>query len=256
MRSLSTFCAPLVITIALVVAVSLLSVGADAVFFRMATTSPTCFEEDVGYKSLVVVVETDRRHDKHGAGDSIPVTMEVTSPLTKTIVSSEKISVGLNTHIFKPLATEVGVYVICFHDTKRALPGDGSVVVDVGIKIDHHDRSLIIPAPDPELVRKRVHGTDEVFTFTDEFGHKMETLKSKEFIERVNEQTVEVNVLLQELVAEVSHFKARSERFRQTVEATFDRVWVVALITILAIFGVSYFQFQLLSRFLRRKRMV
>ena len=244
-----------VVAVCMVVA-ALMVVSADATFFRMQSTSPTCFEENVGYKSLVVVVETDRRHDKHGAADSIPIVMEVTSPLTKTIITHAKVPVGVNTVVFKPMAQEVGVYSICFHDSKRVLPGDGSIVVDVGISIDHHDRQVIIPKPDPELVRKRVHGTDEGFTFTDEFGHKMETLKSMEFIERVNEHLAEADILLTELVAAIAHSKARSERFRQTVEATFDRIWVVALITLACIVGVSYVQFIALSRFIKKRRMI
>jgi hypothetical protein len=235
------------------VAALLLAVGGDAAYFRLHDTMPLCFAEDVGYGSEVVVVEWNRRHAT--SSRDIQVTVNVISPTTRTVVYTNHLRDSAGSFTFKPVSAEVGEYDVCF--SAAGLDPSTNRFVELGVSIDHHERKALLPKVDPAITRAKPAGTDdEVYIFTDYDGQQKETLKTHDYIQRLQFQIVTALYEANEVYNEVNYYIGRQIRMRQTSESTFDRVWMLSVLTIVVVIGTSYVQFGYLKRYLRRKKLV
>ena len=150
-----------------------------------------------------------------------------------------------------------GTYKICFAvDTWSYKSANADEYIELSLIVDHHDRHTILPKAEPELTRQKVHKNDEVFVFTDFDGQPKETLRTHEYIQRVNTQLANIGVLTAEVESEVKHFEEATARMRQTTESTFDRIWVCAVLMIIVLSVVSWLEFAFLKNFLKRKKLV
>lgn len=240
----------------LLMMVVLLSSVATASFVRIENAHPICFTEDVTAANEIVVVEFSR--PSHSNTNNIAVHVKATSPKSKSVVFDGKIKVGTGSFTFKPLLTESGEYDICLFVSSA----DGKVLketkgfIDVGLIIDHHSRRISLSQPEPDITRTKVGKGSVVMQFTDRDGNQMETLRSVEFINRINSLLEDVRHATKDIDEEVEYIASRGSRMRQTSEALFARVWTFAVATILAMVVVGYMQFQFLTSFLKRKKLV
>lgn len=230
--------------------------ASHAATFRLTDTQLTCFYEEIGYGSEIVVGEISRT--RNDAVDSIPVKFVVTTEESTALpVYSSTIRPGSSTFSFKPHAsTPAGNYPLCFHVDQRGWAGNDNVFIELSLLVDHHDRVTIVPKAEPAITRTKVHKDDEVFIFTDFDGQPKETLRTHAYLERVNQLLTGTAYTVEEIRNEVKHFEERTLRMRETSESTFERVWITSVITIGVVVVVSWVQFSFLKTFLKRKKLV
>lgn len=229
---------------------------AHAATFRLTDNLPVCFVEEVSYGSDSVVGRFERK--RNPSINNIPVKFTVTTPKKEIVIHQAETKAGINTFSYKPHPDDgVGFYSMCFAVSKFGWKSmTDSDFIEFKLDVDHHDRVTIVPKHDPEVTRQKVHKNDEVFVFTDFDGQQKETLRTHDYIERINRLLSQIAVTAEEVGNEVKYFEERTIRMRSTTESTFDRVWVCAVFTIIAIFGVSWVQFSFLKSFLKRKKLV
>jgi hypothetical protein len=244
-------CAQAAVAVLLVCAATVLPV-AQAAYFRLHDTNPLCFAEEVGYGSEVVVVEWIRRHAS--ASRDIPVTVSVVSPNSRKVVYTNHLKEAAGTFTFKPVAGEVGEYDVCF--AASGLDG-GNRYVEISAALDHHDRKNLLPKMDSHITRAKPQaGSDqEVYTFTDYDGQQKETLKTHDYLTNLQFQLSTIVYEANEVLTETQWYLNRQKRMRMTSESTFDRVWILSVLTIVVVIVTSYVQFGYLKRYLRRKKL-
>jgi hypothetical protein len=228
----------------------------DATSIRIVDTQPTCFVEDISYGSDTVTGRFERKRSANT--DHVAVKFVVSSPKKEVPVVNTHAKPGINTFSFKPIAEDsIGFYSICFTVEQYSWKsqGDGDYI-EISMEVDHHDRFTILPRAAPDVVRQKVHKSDEVFVFTDFDGQQKETLRTHDYIERINKLLAQIAVTSEEVANEVKYFEERTNRLRTTTESTFDRVWALAVCTMVAIIGISWVQFSFLKSFLKRKKIV
>lgn len=245
-----------VVAALLVVFAALVASVAEATFVRIEDSRPICFAEDVTAASEIVVVEFNRPSLSHS--NNIAVHVKATSPDTKTVVYTGRIKVGTGSFTFKPVLTENGAYDICIFISSAdyKVLSETKAHIDVGLIIDHHSRRVSLSQPDPDITRTKVGKGNVVMQFTDSDGNQMETLRSVDFVKRINKLLEDVRHATRDIDEEVSYITQRGRRMRQTSEALFARVWTFALMTMFAMVAVGYMQFQFLTSFLKRKKLV
>lgn len=243
------------------VVAALLAVYASAISFRLIDSNPTCFAEDIYYHTEHVIGQFTRK--SISTSNHVPVTMTVVAEKKTLTVYKAAAKAGDTHHFrFKPPADPEGgivsgVYKICFTvDTWSYKAATTDEYIELSLSVDHHDRHTILPKAEPEITRQKVHKNDEVFVFTDFDGQPKETLRTHEYIQRVNAQLANIGVLAAEVEGEVKHFEEATLRMRQTTESTFDRIWVCAVLTIIVLSVVSWLEFAFLKNFLKRKKLV
>jgi hypothetical protein len=234
----------------------LLAAAARAATFRLTDTQQTCFYEEIGYNSEVVVGEIVRKRNE--ATDNIPVKLIVTTDeSTAYPVYSATVRPGSSTFSFKPNPqAPAGMYPLCFSVEQKGWIGNDNMYIELALLVDHHDRLTIVPKQEAAITRTKVHKDDEVFVFTDFDGQPKETLRTHAYLERVNELLSGVAYTVEEIRSEVKHFEERTLRMRETSESTFERVWLTSVITIGVVTVVSWVQFSFLKSFLKRKKLV
>lgn len=233
----------------------LIAAVAHAATFRLTDTQPTCFYEEIGYSSEVIVGEITRKRNE--ATDNIPVKVVVTTEESTALpVYSASVRPGPSTFSFKPNTVSLGLYPICLTVAAPGWTGNDNHFIELSLLVDHHDRLTIVPHQEPTITRTKVHKDDEVFIFTDFDGQPKETLRTHAYLERVNELLTGVAYAVEEVRAEVKHFEERTLRMRETSESTFERVWLTSMITIGVVVVVSWVQFSFLKSFLKRKKLV
>eukprot|EP00758_Cryptobia_borreli_P007497 Tbor_TRINITY_DN5305_c1_g7::TRINITY_DN5305_c1_g7_i1::g.4862::m.4862/K20346/TMED4_9_11; p24 family protein alpha len=226
--------------------------GTSALFFRMTTTSPVCFVEDIGFQSEVVVIKYKRI--SHLESSQLTVQLTVKSPSNKLVLEAH-IPVDKNTITFKPIDGEEGNYEICFREITYKVSRE--LYVDISVSIDHHDRSLKLPSIPKEITRQSISGTDNVvMSYTDEYGQQKDTSRSASFIHNLYNMLVDVEVLNAEIRHEIDHFEEISTRMRRTSESIFTTIWYVSIITMCVVGATAYMQFLSLTTFLKRKKLV
>ena len=235
---------------------AIIATSVQSATFRLTDTQPTCFYEELGYGSEIVVGEIVRKRNE--AVDNIPVKLVVTTEESTALpVYTSSVRPGSSTFSFKPNPTvATGFYPLCFTVDQRGWQGNDNLYVELSLLVDHHDRVTIVPKQEPAITRTKVHKDDEVFTFTDFDGLPKETLRTHAYLERVNQLLSGVAYTVEEIRAEVKHFEERTLRMRETSESTFDRVWLTSVITIGVVIVVSWVQFSFLKSFLKRKKLV
>jgi hypothetical protein len=243
------------ICVALLAAAALVTVAQGATF-RIVDTQPTCFVEDISYGSDTVAGRFERK--RNTATDHVPVKFVVATPKKEIPLVQTTAKPGMNTFSFKPIPEDgLGFHTICFTVEQWGWKSvHDSDFIQISIEVDHHDRFTILPRAAPEVTRQKVHKTDEVFMFTDFDGQQKETLRTHDYIERVNKLLTQISVVSEEVAQEVKHFEERTGRMRLTTESTFTRVWVLAVATMVAMVAVSWVQFAFLKSFLKRKKLV
>lgn len=237
-------------------ACALLAATALGATFRIVDTQPTCFVEDISYGSDTVAGRFERK--RNPATDHVGVKFTVTTPKKEIPLVTTTAKPGINPFSFKPIPDDgLGFHSICFTveqwGWKSAHDND---YIQISLELDHHDRFTILPRAAPEVTRQKVHKTDEVFVFTDFDGQQKETLRTHDYIERINKLLAQISLTSEEVAQEVKHFEERTLRMRHTTESTFTRVWVCAIATIVAMVAVSWIQFSFLKNFLKRKKLV
>eukprot|EP00388_Colpodella_angusta_P003987 GDKJ01013615.1.p1 GENE.GDKJ01013615.1~~GDKJ01013615.1.p1 ORF type:complete len:248 (+),score=14.11 GDKJ01013615.1:88-831(+) len=244
------------LAIVILAVMAILIGAANATFTRIADHYPVCFSEDVSAASEIVVVEYSR--PSHSNSDSINVKVKATSPYSKSIVFEGSIKPGQGSFTFKPISTESGEYEICLLvpavDAQYLISTKS--FVDVGIVIDHHSRRLSLKQPDPELTRTKVKGGSAVMQFTDRDGNQMETLRSVEFLDRINNLLENVRHSTKDIDDEVKYIASRGERMRLTSESLFSRIWTFSILTLVVMAAVGYMQYNFLTSFLKSKKLV
>jgi p24 family protein alpha len=233
-----------------------LALCANAATFRIKDNLPVCFVEEVSYGSDSVVGRYERK--RNPSVNNVAVKFSVTSPRKEIVIHQTETKTGINTFSFKPHPEDfVGFYTMCFTVTQFGWKSTSDIdFIEFNFEVDHHDRVTILPKPEPSVTRQKVHKNDEVFVFTDFDGQQKETLRTHDYIERVNRLLSQIAVTAEEVANEVKYFEERTLRMRTTTESTFDRVWVCAVFTIIAILGISWIQFSFLKSFLKRKKLV
>lgn len=228
----------------------------NATFTRIADHYPVCFSEDVSASSEIVVVEYGR--PSHSNTDSIIIKVKATSPYSKSVVFEGSIKPGKGSFTFKPISTESGEYEICLFvpavDAQYLVSTKS--FVDVGIVIDHHSRRVSLKQPEPDITRTKVKGGNAVMQFTDRDGNQMETLRSVEFLDRINKLLENVRHSTKDIDEEVQYIASRGERMRLTSESLFSRIWTFSTLTLVAMALVGYLQFNFLTSFLKNKKLV
>mmetsp|Transcript_31822 Transcript_31822/g.98479 ORF Transcript_31822/g.98479 Transcript_31822/m.98479 type:complete len:245 (-) Transcript_31822:31-765(-) len=240
--------------VALLLAVAALGVSvSEAAYFRLHDTNPLCFAEEIGYGSEIVVVEWTRRHAS--ASRDIPVTVSVVSPASRKVVYSNHLKEAAGTFTFKPVAGEVGEYDVCF--AASGIDSGSNRYVELSAAIDHHDRRNLLPHIDMSVTRAKPQGgsDQEVFTFTDYDGQQKETLRTHDYLTNLQFQLATALYEANEVLTETTWYLNRQKRMRQTSESTFDRVWMLSLLTVVVVIATSYVQFGYLKRYLRRKKL-
>jgi len=243
-----------------------LSATVSAASFRLVDSQPVCFSEDLSYSTDQVIGSFTRK--SIASTNHVPVTMSVVTEKQTVDVYKAAAKPGQTHHFrFKPVDASApgstsknvigGVYKICFTvDVWSFKAATVDEYIELSVAVDHHDRHTILPKPEPEMTRQKVHKTDEVFVFTDFDGQPKETLRTHEYIQRVNTQLGNIGVLAAEVESEVKHFEEATIRMRQTTESTFDRIWVCAVLMIIVLSVVSWLEFAFLKNFLKRKKLV
>lgn len=230
---------------------ALLVAATNAAYFRLHDTQPLCFAEEIGYGSEIVAVEWFRRH--LSTTKDIHVTVTVVSPTSRAVIYTNKLKDAAGTFTFKPMAGEVGEYDVCF--AASGIDQAAGRYVEVGVAIDHHDRKNRLPHVDPMVTRQKV-GNEEVFTFTDYDGNQKDTLRTHDYLQHVNLQIATAHYTANEIHEEVKWFYLRQQRMRMTSESTFERVWMMSIVTLVVVIASSWVQFAYLKKFLKRKKLV
>lgn len=228
----------------------------SAATVRLVDSQPVCFVEDISYGSDSVIGRYERK--RISTTDHIPVKLVIATPKKEHPIVTANVKPGMNTFSFKPMADDgIGFHSICFTVDQWGWKAQHETeYIQISVEVDHHDRFTILPRAAPEVTRQKVHKSDEVFVFTDFDGQQKETLRTHDYIERINKLLAQISVTSEEVAQEVKHFEERTMRMRQTTESTFDRVWVCAVATLVATIAVSWVQFSFLKSFLKRKKLV
>ena len=239
----------------LFVAAALAVATAQGAYFKLTDTTPLCFAEEVGYGSERVIVEWFRRRANQASLDQ-KLSVSVVSPQTRTVVYTNRLRDSSGSFTFKPVANEMGEYDVCFSAPEL----EESRSVDLGVAIDHQDRKIHVDQGGDQGF-SRMHpkaGPDgqEVFVFQDYDGTVKETLKTHEFITRMEKGIKAVYVGIGEVTSDLKMFHDRQVRMRQTSESTFERVWGFSVVTIAVVVVSAYMQFTFLKSFLRRKKLI
>lgn len=222
-----------------------------AAYFRLEDYIPICFTEEVGLQSEVVSVEFHRR--RSSTSEDIPVSVTVSTPTTRSVISTHRVREGRGSFTFRPLANEVGQYDVCFF--APSLEASAGRHVEIAVAIDHHDRKVLLPKPEPAVTRQKANG-QEVFSFVDFGGQVKDTLRTHDYLDRVRTQLEGIGGALAEARNEVTYFRGRTDEMRSTSESTFSRVWGFSVVTISVVVAVAWVQYSFLKQFLRAKKRV
>lgn len=237
--------------VTLVAVATLLAVSASAVpYMKLHHNQVTCLSEDIAGSTEVVVVDYKRRRNQFS--DDAKVKITVLSPSSRSEVYSGNAKVGTSSFSFRPIKEETGEYTICLQMIGN---GNEQQHVDIHIAMDHHDRKMVLPKPDPAMTRQNVNG-QEVFSFVDFDGQVKETLRSKEYLERLYVMLNNVVTVSEELRHDATFFEQKTAEMRRTSESTFTRVWLFSVVTIGAMVVVGFLQYGFLKSFLKRKKLV
>lgn len=239
-------------TLLLVTLVGITWVASAAPYFRLHHELPVCLAEELSSRNEVVVVEYTRRHTASSL--DLGVAVKITSPLTKTVVYEQFLRDSQGSFTMRPLSSENGEYDFCF----SLVGGDSTSdrFVELSVMLDHHDRKHTLTTPAPAFTRQKTATGEEVFVFTDTDGQQKETLRTHDYLDRIQAVLTNVGGSIEEIHTEMKAFEARTNRMRTTSESTFDRVWGFAVVTIAVLLVMSWLQLALLKQFLRRKKLV
>lgn len=247
----------LLATVALLVAAMLAGGFAHAAYVRLDTSKPVCFVEEITYASELIIFQYTRKMFQSTAQAVVKLT--VTSPLTKTVVSSRELS-GQQSQIltFSPVSTEMGEYEICLTNLNADVTMSAGHGLEIEILIDHQDRRLPLSSAqkEPAAALRRKEKDEEVFVFHDAGGQVVEALRTHDYLDRVQRSLDSIAKIIDETTEEVHYFKKRQDRMRQTSESSFTRVWGFSVLIISMVVVVSLVQYFSLRSFLREKKVV
>ena len=240
-------------TVAALLVVAFLTVGGHAVFIRIAA-DPVCLAEEMSGPTDVVTVEWARRKSTFG---NTPINVAVSAVPSATVVHGDVLSDSSGSFSFKGNEKDIGQYVICFSSLiGSAFGSHEATTIDLSVAVDHHDRRRRMPDVVAGITRNKAPSGEEVFVFTDTDGQQKETLRTKDYIDRVTGTLDQIDKELADLQTELGLFWGRNERSRSTSESTFERVWGFSAVTIGVVAVTGYLQFMFLKMFLRAKKLV
>jgi hypothetical protein len=243
---------PALFIIGLAALLLLVAAGTEAVFLRLKEPTPTCFIEEVADPTEVVLVQYILSSSE---SEHFPTIATIVTPVSKKIILTKQLR-GQGTFSFTPLKEELGPYEVCFVYQLGLI---NTVSLDLQVLIDHHDRRRpATAAPAQVEARRSVTGEQpmDVMVFTDSDGEVKETLRTHDYFDRVARSLNHIEGLTEEIGMEVTYFIQRQARMRATAESSFERVWLLAAITIAAVVGLSVAQYSYLRIFLKKKKLV
>ncbi|CAD2214352.1 hypothetical protein AGDE_16574 [Angomonas deanei] len=95
----------------------------------------------------------------------------------------------------------------------------------------------------------------QVYQFTDEFGNQREILESPYYLQILEMELKQTKDKLMEAKASVATIRAASAESRSTMESTFTRIWVCAILVTVILSLLTWGQYTYLKRTIRRRRM-
>eukprot|EP00760_Papus_ankaliazontas_P017521 PhM_4_TR17300/c0_g1_i1/m.12802/K20346/TMED4_9_11; p24 family protein alpha len=223
-------------------------------YFRLSPGKRMCFSEEVVTLFDKVIVEYTLRRPAHVQRNDYTTVAEVRAP-DQTVISTINLDAAKTTgsFTFRPKKDMLGEYDMCF-----TMKGEVEYI-DLGLSVDSRNRVARVQDPEPHITRQKVSqdgAAMEVMSFLDSDGQPKDTLRSKAFLDRIHGEMSNLQVAISEARVAISAFKAQQERFRQTSESTFERVWVMASITMAVVAMLAMYQYRNLKGFLLKKKLV
>lgn len=235
----------------------------EALFFKLDSSLPVCFVEEISYSKEQINFQYTKM-DYHLTEDQT-ILLTVFAPNSNKPFKTQELKEHAGLIVIQTLPIQVGPYEICltnvFRDMLRSLTGKGNMPPPAAIQvlIDHEWRRLPIYSAKDEhpVVRQKVksaNGEDEVFSFTDEFGHQDSTLRSHDYLEKLSTKLRLIDQQIDDLSGNAKAFLLRQSHMRVTSETCFTRTWVFSIVSVILMIAVSLLQLFSLRRFFKERK--
>ena len=227
--------------------------GVHGYYFRLGPGKKLCFPEEIVAPNELVIVDYAQRAPENSPRTSFNTLVQIYAPNRKVLQTST-LEARNGTFSFRTKGEMLGEYDICL-----SAAGSGADFVDFALSIDTRNRQDRIEDPEPQITRQQVteHGVDmEVMSFMDSDGQVKDTLRTKTFLNRIHRELYNIRQQIAEARATASIFRRRFLRFRATSEDTYERVYIMAFLSIMAAGGLAIYQYRSLKGFLLKKKLV
>ena len=225
----------------------------DAFYFRLSKGKKICFPEEIITPDELVIADYAQRATQGTTPAPLNTLVEVYAPNRRRLMTS--LLNALNgSFSFKTENAMLGEYDICVSEVGKEVSS-----VDFALALSARNKVERLRKPEPEITRQKVkeHDVDmEVMTFLDKNGEIKETLRTRTFLNRIQQELYVISTQLMDAQRNAGSLRERFVQFRAKSKSTDRWVYSMGFLWIFATGALALFQYQNFKQFLVRKKVV